>query len=142
MCVLVQDLGYARSALWGVTLPEDAVRQEAKCVYSEQLWTQRQRRWAWSATRAVARTRGEDTPSEPESSGGDDEEEDEDAEEGEVTPPPHSPLPKDLPSLGDVFSRQAGIPIGAHRSKWPWTETRLSTSPPPQPYLALVSFDL
>jgi hypothetical protein len=97
MRVLAQDLGYARSALWGVTLPEDVVRQEAKRVYSEQLWTQRQRRWAWSATRAVARTPGEDTPSEPESSGGDDEEEDEDAEEGEVTPPPRSPLPKDLP---------------------------------------------
>jgi hypothetical protein len=24
----MQGLGYARSALWGVTLPEDAVRQE------------------------------------------------------------------------------------------------------------------
>jgi hypothetical protein len=47
---------------------------------------------------------GENTPFKPESSGGDDEEEYEDREEGEVTPPPHSPLPEDLPSLGDIFS--------------------------------------
>jgi hypothetical protein len=52
----------------------------------------------------AARAWGEDTPSNPESLGGDDEEEDEDREEGEVTPPPHSLPPEDLPSLGDMFS--------------------------------------
>jgi hypothetical protein len=49
----------------------------------------------------------------PESSGGDDEEVDEDREEEEVTPHPHSPLPKDLPTLGDIFRRDAGIFVGA-----------------------------
>jgi hypothetical protein len=47
----------------------------------------------------VARVRGDETPSEFESLGWDVEEEDEDGVEGEVTPPPHSPLPEDLPSL-------------------------------------------
>jgi hypothetical protein len=61
-------------------------------------------RRAWSAAQAVARVRGEDTTSEPESSGGYDEEDDEDEEEGVVTPPPHFPLPEDLPSLRDLFS--------------------------------------
>jgi hypothetical protein len=40
---------------------------------------------------------------------------------GEVTPPPHSPPHEALPSLGDIFSTQAGIAIGAHQSKWPRT---------------------
>jgi hypothetical protein len=53
-----------------------------------------------------------DTASEPKSLGGDDEEEDEDREEGEVTPPPHSLPLEDLPSLGDIFSRQARISVG------------------------------
>jgi hypothetical protein len=57
----------------------------------------------------VARARGEDASSEPESSRGDNEEEDEDGEEGEVTPPPHYLLPEDLPSLGNLFSQQARI---------------------------------
>jgi hypothetical protein len=89
------------------------VRWEANSVHSEWLCAQRQRRRAWSATRAAARERGEDTPSEPESSGADDEEEDKDMEEAEVTPPPHSPPLEDLPSLGDLFSQQAGVSIGA-----------------------------
>jgi hypothetical protein len=54
---------------------------------------------------------GKDIPSESKSSRGDDEEKDEDGEEGEVTPPPHSLLPEDLPSFGDIFSRQAGISV-------------------------------
>jgi hypothetical protein len=77
--------------------------------------------------------REEDIPSVLESLRGDDEEEDEDREEGEVTPPPHSPLPKDLPLLGDIFSRQAGIFVGPRRLKW---------RQPSQPRLALVSPDL
>jgi hypothetical protein len=67
----------------------------------------------------ATRVRGEETPSEPESSGGDNEEEDEDREEGQVTPLPHSPPPEDLPSHGDIFSRQAGISVGVHRPKRP-----------------------
>jgi hypothetical protein len=86
------------------------MRWEANNVYSEQLWARRQRRQAWSATRVVARARGEDTPSEPESLGGDDEEEDEDEEEGEVTPLPHSSLPEDLPSLGASSASKWGSP--------------------------------
>jgi hypothetical protein len=65
----------------------------------------------------VARARGEDTPSEPESSGGDDEEGDENREEREVTPPPHSSSHEALPSLSDIFSRHAGITVGAHQLK-------------------------
>jgi hypothetical protein len=71
--------------------------------------------------------RGEETPSEPEPSGGDNEEKDEHEEEGEVAagamppvvfpssppPPPHSPLPEDLPVLGDIFSWHVGISNGA-----------------------------
>jgi hypothetical protein len=34
----------------------------------------------------------------------DDEEEDRDEEEGEITPSPHSLLPKVLPSLSDLFN--------------------------------------
>jgi hypothetical protein len=86
-------------------LPEDVARWETNRVYNERLRAWRHRIQDWSATQATARARGEDTPSEPESSGGDNEEEDEDGEEGEVTPSPHSPLPQDLPSSGDIFSR-------------------------------------
>jgi hypothetical protein len=90
----------------------------------------------------AARAQGEETPSRLESSGGDDEEENEDGEEGEVTPPPHSSPPKDLPSLGDIFSRQVGISVSSQWSKQRRTETRSSTGPPPQPCLALVSLDM
>jgi hypothetical protein len=57
------------------------------------------------------RERGDKSSSVPESSGGgiEAEHEDEGAGEGEVTPPPHTPPPEDLPSLGDLFSQQAGI---------------------------------
>jgi hypothetical protein len=72
-----------------------------------------------TTARAVAWARGEDTPSDPESLGGDDEEEDEGREEGEMTAPPHSPLREALPSLGDIFSRQARIAVGACNPKWP-----------------------
>jgi hypothetical protein len=74
---------------------------------------------------------GEDTLSKPKSLGGDDEEEDEDGEEGEVTPPPNFVPPKDLPSLGDIFSQQARITISVSRPKQPRTETMPSTSPLP-----------
>jgi hypothetical protein len=133
MRVPMQELRYAHNAPQGVTLPEDVVRWEANHVYSKRLWAQRQGRWDWSAARAAARAQGEETPSRLESSGGDDEEENEDGEEGEVTPPPHSSPLKDLPSLGDIFSRQVGISVGSQRLKQPWTETRSSTGPPPQP---------
>jgi hypothetical protein len=62
---------------------------------------------------------GEESPYEPESLGGGIKEEDEDKEEGEVTPPPHSLPPEDLPSLGDLFSQQAGIFIGVTDQNYP-----------------------
>jgi hypothetical protein len=58
----------------------------------------RQRRWAQSAARMVARARGEDTLSEPESLEEDDKEEDEE-EEWEVTPPLHSHCARLFPRL-------------------------------------------
>jgi hypothetical protein len=39
----------------------------------------------------------------------------------EITPSLQPPPPKDLPSLGDLFSRQAGISVGAPRQKRPQT---------------------
>jgi hypothetical protein len=59
-----------------------------------------------------------------------------------VTPPPHPLPPVDLPLLGDIFSLQAGISVGAHRPKWPQTETGLLTSSPSLPRLTLVSLEL
>jgi hypothetical protein len=122
----------------GVTLPEDVARREANHVHNEWLRVRRQRRWDWSVAWAAVRAWGEDTPFKPESSRGDDENE----EEGEVTPPPHSPPPEDLPSLGDLFSQQAGISIGTHRLNWSRPEAGPSTVPPPQSSLALASSDL
>jgi hypothetical protein len=108
--VLVQDLGYARSAPEGVTLPKDVTRREANRVHSEWLWVWRQRRRTWSTAWAAARVQGVDTPSEHESSGGDNQEEDEDEEEGEVTPPPNSPSPEDLPRLVTSSVGKRGFP--------------------------------
>jgi hypothetical protein len=72
----------------------------------------------------------------------DDEEEDRDEEEGEITPSPHSLLPKVLPSLSDLFNQQAGISVGAHRTKHPWTVTGGSFGPSPESGLMLVYSDL
>jgi hypothetical protein len=47
----------------------------------------------------------EETFSEPEFPGDDDEVDDEGKEEGEITPSPHSPPPKDVPSIGDLCSQ-------------------------------------
>jgi hypothetical protein len=123
--IIAQDLGYTRSAPRRVTLPEDVVRRDTNHANNEWLRAQKQRWQAWSATRATARSQGEETPSEPESSGGGDE------EEGEITPPPHSPPPEDLPSPGDLFSQQAGISVGARQPKCPRTGTGVSFGPPP-----------
>jgi hypothetical protein len=131
MHVLAQALGCSHSAPWDVTLPEDVVRWEANHAYSERLQVWRQKRWAFCTAWAVARARGQDTPSEPKSSGGDNEEEDEEGEEGEVTPPPHSPPRETLPSLGDVFGRQAWIIVGTRQLRQPQTGTRSSTISPP-----------
>jgi hypothetical protein len=75
---------------------------------------------------------------------GDDEEMEEDKgkEEGEVTPSLHSPPPEDLPSLGDLFSHQAGIFVGAHRPKHPRIGAGASSVLSPQSCLTLVSSDL
>jgi hypothetical protein len=98
MCVLAQDLGYAHSTPRSVTLPKDVVRQEANRVYSEWLWAWRQRRRSWSTARARIQAWKECLSRAVLI------EVDEDREEGEVTPPPHSPLPEDLAALGDLFN--------------------------------------
>jgi hypothetical protein len=56
------------------------------------------------------RARGEDTPSETESS---DEEEE---EEEEVTTPPPSPLRETLPQFGDILNQQVGVAVGVSTS--------------------------
>jgi hypothetical protein len=66
---------------WGVTLPEDVARWEANHSDNERRHAQKQRKRR-SAIQTVVRVRGEETPSEPESSGDDNEKEDEDKEEG------------------------------------------------------------
>jgi hypothetical protein len=68
MRVLEQGPGHTLSALRGGTLPKDAARWEANRTHGERLRVRSQRRRAWSATWVAARVRGEDTPSEPESS--------------------------------------------------------------------------
>jgi hypothetical protein len=107
----------------GVTLPDDAVRREANHVSNEHPQTRGPRRWAWSAAQGAAKAQEEDTPSKPESSGRDDE------EEGEVTPPPHYPLPENLPSFCNLFNWQVGISVGARQSKWRRTGIRLLIGP-------------
>jgi hypothetical protein len=59
----------------------------------------------------------------------------------EITPSLHSLPPEDLPSLGDPFSQQTGISVGACWMKHPQTGTWASFSPPLQSSLALVSPD-
>jgi hypothetical protein len=79
----------------------------------------------------AVRARGEDTPSEHESSIEDEE------EEGEVTPPPPSPLRETLPLFCGILSRQAGVTIGVRQAKWTRTEIGLLASLAPQPRLVL-----
>jgi hypothetical protein len=59
-----------------------------------------------------------------------------------VTLPPHCPPPEDLPLLGDIFSRQAGISIKVGWPKRPQTGTGSPAGPLLQPRLALVSPNL
>jgi hypothetical protein len=76
----------------------------------------------------AARAKGEETSSKSKSMGDDDVEVDEDEEEGEITPSRQSPPPpKDFPSLGDLFSQQAGISIGVCRMKHPRAGTGRSS---------------
>jgi hypothetical protein len=82
ICVLMQDLGYARSTPQEVTLPKDAMRRGANRTNNERQQAQRQMRWARSVAQVAARAQGEETPSEPKSSGDGYEEEDEDEEGG------------------------------------------------------------
>jgi hypothetical protein len=60
------------------------------------------------------RREGGETPFESESSGDDEEDE----EEGEMIFP-HSPLLKNLPSPGDLFVQQMGVPASPHQAKHP-----------------------
>jgi hypothetical protein len=61
---------------------------------------------------------------------------------GGITPSPHSLSPEDFPSLGDLFSQQAGISVGVHRMKHPRTGIGASSDMSPQSGLSLVHFDL
>jgi hypothetical protein len=59
----------------------------------------------------------------------------------QVTPPPHSPPREALPSLDDLFCKQAGVAVGV-----PWSKrTRPSTGPLTgsslQPHQVLVLLD-
>jgi hypothetical protein len=65
--------------------------------------------------RTKARGGGGDTPFESKSSGHDEEGEDE--EEGLIISSPHSTPPESLPSPGDLFGQQMGIPASAHQAK-------------------------
>jgi hypothetical protein len=89
----------------------------------------------------AARARGKETPSEP-GSLGDGDKEDEDEEEGELTPSLPSSPPEVLPSLGDLFSQQAGLSVGTHQVKQPQAVTDASSGPPPQFGPGLVHSDL
>jgi hypothetical protein len=66
-------------------LPEDVVMWEANRAVNERQRSQKQRRGLWSATWATTEARGEETPSESESSRDGREEEVEDGE-GEIIP--------------------------------------------------------
>jgi hypothetical protein len=90
----VKDPGHVRSTPPVVTLLEDTMRWEANCADNEKQQTWAEKRRLWSTARTAARTRGEETPSEPESTGDNDVEEDEDKEEGgHNSLSPISPLP-------------------------------------------------
>jgi hypothetical protein len=119
----------------GLTLSEDAARREVNRDYNERKQARRQRRRFQSAGQVIIKARGEESPSESESLGDDEEEEeeDEDEEEGERTSL-HSPPPEDLPSLGNLFSRQAGMSVGVYWLKHPQTGDGALSGP--QPYQA------
>jgi hypothetical protein len=94
----------------------------------------------------TATARGEETPSESESSGDGGEEEEEDVE-GEIisphqspppTPPTHPPPPDSLLSLGDLFGQQLGIPARVCEVKRPRVDVGGASSLPSHPDLALV----
>jgi hypothetical protein len=81
---------------------------------------------------AVRSWGGGDNPFEPKSL---DEEEE---EEGEVTPPPLSPLCKSLPSFGDIIKRQGGITADIRQPKQTRIETEPTADLPQQPCLTLL----
>jgi hypothetical protein len=126
----------------GFTLPKDAARQEANHADNERQHAWGQRRRLWSAARSAAGAQEGGTPSKTNSLGDDSEEDGEDKEKGEINPFPQSPLPEDLPSLGDLFSWQTGISFGVHWPKNPLVGTGASFGPPPQSILTLVFSDL
>jgi hypothetical protein len=110
----------------GVTLPEDVARREANHAKNKRQCAWKQRMWLRSASQAATRAQGEETPFELESSGAD--KEDEDEEEGEIISSPHSPLPINLPSLGDIFRQQGRIPASARQTKCPWADVGVVSS--------------
>jgi hypothetical protein len=141
MCVPVQGLRCARSTPRRVTLPEDVVRREANRVYSERLWVGGKGDMIGALPGRRQGHGGRKLPSSLNPWEGLTKRRME-TEEGEVTPPPHSPLLEVLHSLGDIFNRQAGIFVGARQPKWPETRIGSPTGPSLQPHHALVSLDL
>jgi hypothetical protein len=126
----------------GVTLPEDAARQEANRADNERRHARKQRRWLRSAAQAATRAWVEETPSESETSGDDEEEVDDDDEEGEIISSPRSLSPGNLPLSGDLFGRQAGILASAGQAKWPRADASGVFSPSLQSSLVMVCFVL
>jgi hypothetical protein len=94
----------------GVTLPKDVVRRAANYANKKRRYARRQMRRLRSATRTAVMVRGEETPSDPESSGGDEEEEEE-GEEGEIISSPYSPSPEELPRLATFSTDKRGSPL-------------------------------
>jgi hypothetical protein len=95
---LTQGLGGAHSSLWSVHLPEEAVKRVVNRAHNENLWAQKEKRQARSIAHRAARERGEETPTESDSSA-------EDEEEGEVTSPPPSSPRIALPSFCNITSQ-------------------------------------
>jgi hypothetical protein len=122
----------------GGTLSQGFSKVEANQAKNEGRHAQKQRRWPRNAARAATRARGEETASELKFSGVEDEEDDEDELEEEVISSPHAPSSKILPLPGELFGRQAAIPVSACLVKCPRADANGLSSLPPQFGLMLV----
>jgi hypothetical protein len=92
-------------------LPEDTARWEANRDHNEKMWAWKEKKQARSAAHRAVKERGEDTPSESDSS-------DEAEEEGEVTPSPLSPPRITLPhSLISLVGRWGLWSVSASRNE-------------------------
>jgi hypothetical protein len=96
------------------------VKWEGNRAHIEKLWERKERRQAQSAARQATKVRGEDTPTESESSV---------EEEGDVT----------LPPFHDITGQQVWILVGECQLKQTQTGTTPSTYSPQQSCLMPVS---